>query len=453
MKKQKRIHFRTRLGVLAATAGSAVGLGNIWKFPYQMGNSGGALFIIYYLLFIFLICLPLILGELLIGRHAQKDTVGAYASMASKKWKYLGFFNILTVFIVLSFYSVISAWTVHYFGWALSNGFSEKTPELLSQTFSELQQSPQMPFFWGLSFILLSGGILLFGVRNGIEKSNKILMPVLLLILIILFIKGLTLPNAGEGYRFIFSPDFSKLTPEILLKALGHAFFSLSLGMGVMVTYGSYIKKKENLSRTGLQICLLDTGIALLSGMVIMPIVFSFGVSPDAGPKLVFVTLPNLFAQMTGGYIFGVLFFVLLLIAALTSFISMLEMMVAALSEEWNLTRRQAVFWVVTAISITFTLCLLSIVEKSIISRVTILGKNIFHFLIEISEIMLTVGGIFISLLLGWFVSRKVLVKELTSHGKSAFILFGNSRFLFRWIIPLAISLTLVSSLIGIFYK
>lgn len=305
----KRALFKSKFGIIAAAAGSAIGLGNIWKFPYITGVYGGAAFLFVYLGFIAAVGIPVMLSELIIGRKSRKNAYGAFKKLAPKTvWKNIGLFGVMAAFLILSFYSVVAGWSIKYIVLSIARGFANTPQAAIETTFTHFIASPVSPVFYHIVFMIMTASIVLIGVQKGIERSSKILMPILLVIIIILAIRAVTLPGSIEGLKFLFHPDFSKLSGKGVLNALGHAFFSLSLGMGTLITYGSYIDKNNNLISTTVQVTLADTLIAILAGLAIFPAVFAFGIEPSAGPGLVFITLPNVFAQMPGGYIFSILF-------------------------------------------------------------------------------------------------------------------------------------------------
>ncbi|MFP4488771.1 MAG: sodium-dependent transporter, partial [Bacteroidales bacterium] len=344
--------FSSKLGVVAAAAGSAVGLGNIWRFPYVAGESGGGAFLLIYLGFIFAIGFPVMLAELTIGRRAQRNALGSFKKLApGKPWYLIGLMGIVAAFMILAFYSTIAGWTLEYLVQAFTNGFAGKSSEQLRESFEVFQSGSYRPVIWQLVFMFLTAFIIYKGVRHGIEKYTKILMPVLVVLIIVICIRSLTLDGAKEGMAFLFKPDFSKITWPVILNALGQAAFSLSIGMGTLITYGSYIKKETNLPSTALQVTAADTTIAILAGVMIFPAVFAFNIDPAEGSGLVFIVLPNIFEQMPGGYIFSILFFTLLSIAALTSTVSVLEVVVAYFSEELNMSRGKATILAASAIT------------------------------------------------------------------------------------------------------
>jgi NSS family neurotransmitter:Na+ symporter len=419
----QRDGFTSKLGIIAAAAGSAIGLGNIWKFPYITGIYGGAAFILVYLVCIAMIGLPVMLSEFMIGRKAQKNAIGSFKKLApGTPWFLTGWSGFLAAFTILSFYGVVAGWALDYIVKAVTGAYSGMTPDQVGGLFGALVSSPVRTVVWQVIFMILTGAVVLGGVKDGIEKYAKILMPLLLVIIVILDIRSITLPGAGEGVAFLFKPDWSVINAEAILVALGHAFFSLSLGMGTMITYGSYIGKKENLGTTAVQVTIADTAIALLAGLAIFPAVFAFGIEPGAGPGLVFVTLPNIFNQMAGGTIWGILFFILLSVAALTSSISILEVVVAYFSEELNMSRKKATVIATSAITILGALAGLS--YTSVLGGVTIplpgFGSLvIFDWLDAISaNYFLPLGGLFISLFAGWKMKKEDVLGEVSNEGE-----------------------------------
>ena len=311
MSKQptSRSNFGSKFGTVATAAGSAVGLGNIWKFPYEAGQNGGGAFLLIYILCVLLFGLPIMISEFAIGRRARANVAGAFRKLSgTRSWGIVGLLGVITAFLILGFYFVVAGWSLEYVYQAASNAFVGKTPTDLSQAFVNFSTDTFQPLFWTVIFICANAFVLLAGVEKGIERISKILMPFLVLILILLSIRAITMPNGSAGLQFFFAPDFSKITPNVILSALGQAFFSLSLGMGCMVTYGSYIRKDNNLTKTALHVISVDTLIAILAGVAIFPAVFSLGINPAQGPELVFITLPNVFTHMAGGYIWAILF-------------------------------------------------------------------------------------------------------------------------------------------------
>ncbi len=445
----QRDSFTGRIGIIAAVAGSAVGLGNIWKFPYITGVYGGGAFVLVYLICIAIIGLPVMLSEFTIGRKAQRNAVGSFKKLApGKPWFLTGVMGIAAAFMILAFYGVVAGWTLEYLGKAVINSFAGKNPADLEGMFGGFISQVIRPIFWQFVFMGLTCWIVLAGIKGGIEKASKILMPVLLLIIVILDIRAITLPGAGEGLSFLFKPDFSKLSAEGVLSALGHAFFSLSLGMGTLITYSSYMGKNENLGSMAIQCTVADTGIALLAGVAIFPAVFAFGIEPGAGPGLVFITLPNVFQQMPGGYIFSLLFFLLLAVAALTSSISILEVVVAYFSEELKIARRNATIMATIAITIVGIPCSLSM---GAMSKVQFLGKTFFDWLDYIAaNILLPIGGLLIVAFVGWYLGYDKTKEEITNAGKLKAAYLPLFLFLAKFIAPLVIAIVFLHGL-GLF--
>lgn len=432
-----RDSFTSKFGVIAAAAGSAIGLGNIWKFPYEVGVNGGGAFLLLYLFFILAFGVPVMLSELLIGRTTQKNVFGAFKELAPKSpWFLVGTMGVLAAFLILSFYSVVAGWTLEYVYLSITNGLAHKTPDDINRLFDSFMADSLRPSFWTLLFLVMTALIVIGGVKNGIEKYTKILMPMLLVIIIILDIKALSLEGAGKGLSFLFNPDFSKITGSVILSALGQAFFSLSIGMGVIATYGSYIPKNQKLGSTAVSVSLADTLIALLAGIAIFPAVFAFGMEPAQDEGLVFRVLPNIFNQMTGGYVFALMFFLLLSIAALTSSISLLEVIVAYLSEEWGMKRKVASWATTSVVAILAVLC---VIYKSVFSSFAYISSNV----------LLPLGGLLIVLFVGYIMKKQKVLMELEAHGKKV-LYFNIFYFIVRFVAPLAITLVFIKGL-GLF--
>ena len=348
MQKSERVNFGSKIGAVLAAAGSAVGLGNIWRFPYETGNHGGAAFILVYLACVFMLGMPIMIAEFTVGRHSKASTGRAYKVLApGTHWKWLGYLGVLAGFLILGYYSVVAGWTLEYILEAGMNGFADKKPEDFVVAFQSFSKDPVRPLIWLVIFLLATHFVIVKGVKDGIEKSSKVLMPVLFILIVVLVGCSLSLPNAEKGLEFLLKPDFSKVNGDVFLGAMGQAFFSLSLGMGCLSTYASYFGKETKLGNTALSVGVIDTFVAVLAGLIIFPAAFSVGIQPDAGPSLIFITLPNVFQQAFSGvpilaYIFSVMFYVLLALAALTSTISLHEVVTAFLHEEFNLTRGRA---------------------------------------------------------------------------------------------------------------
>jgi len=440
-----RDSFTSRFGVIAAAAGSAIGLGNIWRFPYVLGENGGGAFFLMYLFFIILIGIPLMLTEMTLGRSAQRNAYGTFKFLAPKTaWPIVGIMGVAAAFMILSFYSAVAGWTLEYTLQAVENSFGGKTPVELNSMYNDFVAGSFWPVVWMLIFLFLTAAIVVAGIRKGIEKYTKVLMPVLLVIIIVLDIRAITLPGAKEGLEFLFKPDFSKLSTNTVLEALGQAFFSLSLGMGTIITYGSYISRKERLLSTATSVSLADTLIAVLAGVAIFPAVFAFNIEPDAGPKLVFITLPNIFQQMPGGYYFALLFFVLLVIAALTSSISLLEVIVAYFTEELKISRKKATWLSGATVGV---LGILSALSYGPLKDATLFGKTAFDLLDYVSSnILLPFGGLLITVFTGYAL-KKVVVKKGVEGESGREKLFKIYYFIIKFLAPVAIAFVFLNSL------
>nr|WP_321461991.1 sodium-dependent transporter [uncultured Cohaesibacter sp.] len=438
----KREHWGSRLGFIMATAGSAVGLGNIWKFPYMAGDNGGAAFIIIYLALVFTIGLSVLLAEIMIGRASQSDAVNAFKKLGPGFFSIVGYMGIAAAFMILSFYCVVAGWTIDYIFAFAGGKFSGMDGAALGQAFGGFISDPVKPIIYQAIFVALTVFVVLGGVANGIERAGKILMPILFLILIALVIRSITLPGAEKGLAFFLAPDFSKITGGTIMAALGQAFFSLSLGMGAILTYGSYLGKDAKLGQSAWQVTFLDTSVAILAGLAILPAVFAFGMDPAAGPGLTFVTLPAVFMSMPGGIFFGTLFFLLLTIAALTSSISLLEPLVAYFSSK-GFTRTQIT---VTSGFLSFLLGVPCSLAMGIWSDFTIFGKNFFDLMDFLtSNLILPIGGFLIAVFVGWVITPRAL-KEVCGEDAPG-LLAKSWIFILRFIAPIAILLILLSGL------
>jgi len=442
----KRDSFSSRMGVIMAAAGSAVGLGNIWRFPYVLGENGGGAFLIIYLIIIFSIGIPVMMSELVIGRRTQRNPVGAFRMLSSRRpWYLVGMMGIVAAFMILAFYTAVAGWTLEYIYQILIGGIKGKSSIELSAMFDAFRSESLRPALWFTIFLLATAGIVLGGVRKGIEKSTKVLMPLLFLLLVFMCIKALTLPGAGKGVEFLFRPDFSKITGTTVLMALGQAFFSLSIGMGTLITYGSYIPKDNKLASTAVQVSMIDLLIAVLAGLAIFPAVFAFGISPSSGEALTFIVLPGIFQQMTGGMIFAFMFFFLLAIAALTSTISVLEVIVAYFSEQLNLSRRTAI---VIATASMFILGIAASLSWGMMKDVKLFKLNIFDlFNYTTANILLPLGGLLIVAFLGWFFPGHSVRDELSNEGTLPVRYYSLFRFIIRFIAPVAIALVFLNGL------
>lgn len=437
----------SRLGFVLAAAGSAIGLGNVWRFPTTVGRSGGAAFVLLYLGCVLLIGLPIMLAELAIGRRTRRNPVGAFAVLAGGGlWRRVGSLGVITGVGILSYYSVVAGWTVGYFLNDVGGTFASiPSEDYVRQAFTSLIANPAMTLSLHGVFMAATVVVVLGGVKGGIERASKVLMPVLLAILLLLVLRSVTLPGASVGLEFYLKPDFSKVTFAVLMEAMGQAFFSLSLGMGAMITYGSYLSDKADLHTSALWVVGADTTIALLAGLAIFPALFTFpNLSPAEGPGLIFVVLPNVFDKIPGGMIFGAGFFVLLLIAALTSSISLLEVPVAYLIDERGWTRRRATL-VLGALA--FALGVPSALGNGAVGWLSSLPGLGVSFLDVMDTIFakysLTVGGLFLALFVGWRwgVESAVAAIGFSRAPRLNQVVF---RILVRFVCPLAIAVILV---------
>ena len=438
--KEQRATFGSKLGVIFASVGSAVGIGNIWRFPYEAGRNGGAAFILICLFCVLLLGVPLLMAEFYIGRKAGANAAGAFRKLApGSYWFLVGLMGVATGVIIMGFYSVVSGWTFEYIFKALSNSFSDKIPEEYAHDFVNFKTNIWRPVICLVSFMLVTHVIILSGIKKGIERSAKVMMPALFFIMIVLCVRSITLPGGFAGLEFLFKPDFSKIGSSVVLNAMGQAFFSLSLGMGCMITYSSYFDVKINLGKTAFTVALLDTLVAILAGVMIFPAVFSFSISPSQGPELVFVTLPNVFQSMSFSALWALLFFVLLALAALTSAISLHEVTTAYIIEEFHLSRLSAARFVTLTLIVLGIICSLSL---GVWSEYKIAGKTFFDLFDYVAtKILLPLGGFWMSIFVGWVVKPGNLKEELTNKGALKFRWFKLYRIILRYFAPLVIVL------------
>ena len=440
MEKKPREKWGSRIGFLMAAAGSAVGLGNIWRFPYLAGENGGSAFIIIYLVFALVIGISIMIAEFAVGRRTQLAAVGAYKSINSR-WTFAGVLGVLSAFFIMGFYPVVGGWSTAYIVKSFTGLLSN--PAAIGDSFGAFIGNPIQPVAWMIFFLVLNILIVAKGIASGIEKAGKILMPTLFALLVLISIRSVTLPGASAGLSFLFKPDFSKVTGNTLLAALGQAFFSLSLGMGCMLTYGSYLSKSEKIPNNALIVTLMDTGIAILAGIAIFPALFAFGLEPDSGPGLVFVVVPQIFAAMGGlGPIFSAIFFIALMVAALTSSVSLLEVVVAYLMDQRGWERKKSVY--VSGAIMTVT-GILSSLSMGLMSGVTVFGVGAFDFFdILTDKIFLAIGGMLLAIFVGWFMKKEDLKDELTNGGTVEFGLFNVWYNLVKYLIPVAIAIVAV---------
>ena len=446
MVNNNRVTFGSKLGVILATVGCAVGLGNIWRFPYMVGANGGAAFLLVYIICILLLGLPVMITEFFIGRHSRKNAAGAFKVMApGTKWSIIGYNGVLAAFLILSFYSVVSGWTLEYIYQAVTGSLEGKTAADFTVAFQSFSSGIYRPIGWTIVFIALTHFIIVSGVEKGIERASKIMMPVLFLILILLCLRSITLDGASEGLAFLFKPDFDKISSSVVLSAMGQSFFSLSIGMGCLITYSSYFGKETKLQTTALQVTVLDTLVAILAGIMIFPAVFSFGIEPTAGPELVFITLPNVFEQLPWGNLWSLIFFILLGLAALTSTISLHEVATAYVHEEYRMSRKKAAWFVSAGVLV---LGVFSSLSFGLLKEYTIFGLTFFEALDYLTaKIMLPLGGMLICIFVGTRIDKKILKAELTNQGTITFHFFNTYAFFIKYIAPVAIGLIFLNEL------
>ncbi len=439
--------FSSKIGAILAAAGSAVGLGNIWRFPTETGMHGGAAFILIYVLFMLLLGVPVMLTEFVIGRHGQKDVTDSFRKMSGGRnwWQWMGLMPVVAGFLILSYYVVVCGWTLYYAFVAGIDGFAGKTATEYVQDFQDFSTSSSEPLIWIALIMLMTCSIVALGVQKGIERGVKIMMPILFICVAVLVFCSLNLPDAEKGLTFLFYPDFSKVTGSTVLSAMGQAFFSLSVGIGCLCTYACYFRKDVNLFKDSLMIATIDTLIALMAGVIIFPAVYSIpGLEPDAGPSLVFITLPNVFQQVFGGasevaYVFSLLFYLLLVVAALTSSISMLEMIVAFFHE--RLGWRRSVVSVAASV-----VCMLLAVGCSLSfgawADKTLFGMGMFElFDYVVAKVLMPVGAVLMCVFLGWVVDERVVRDEVTNGGQIKTVLYPVWRFIIRYVAPVCIVL------------
>lgn len=442
--------FGSRFGALVAMAGSAVGLGNLWRFPYLVGENGGAAFIIVYLIMIVLLCLPIFVSEFVIGRRSQKNAFSAFRDLSGgSAWKWAGLMTVLIPLVVLSYYSVIGGWSIEYILKACTFSFTgDASQAAMSSMFTDFVSSPWMPLICHTIFLAATAVVVMVGIKDGIEKFSKVMMPMLFVIVLAIAVYSVTLPGADKGLKYLFQPDFSKIDGQACASALGQAFFSLSLGFGTIMTYASYVSKEENILFQSTSTALSDTLFALIAGVAIMPAVFAFGLDPQSGPGLVFETLPFVFGKMPAGGLIAILFFIALFVAAITSSISMLEVPVAYLIEERKMSRVASCILVFAVCWVLGAFCSLSFGP---LSDVLIAGRSIFEFFDNLSSnILMTLGSLLTVLFVGWRLKKTDIYEEFTNGGTltTNVKIFGILWFLIRYIAPVTIITIFVSGLL-----
>lgn len=457
---KQRSNFGSKIGAILVASGSAVGLGNIWRFPTEAGNNGGGAFLIVYIICVAAICVPLLLAEFMVGRHSRANTGSAYNILAPKgHWGFIGKIEVAAAFLILSYYGVVAGWTLFYTIQSLFNRFNAMAAkgggeQVFADNFNNFVSNWWQPLLCMVAFMLMTHFVIVKGVKNGIEKSAKLLMPFLFILMIVLMICSLTTPGAAKGLEFLFAPDFSKINSGVIMAAMAQSFYSLSLGMGCMCTYASYFSDNTNMGKTAVTVGIIDTMVAVMAGVVIFPAVFSVaGLEPDAGPSLVFIALPNVFQLVMGGvpalaYICSLAFYILLVVATITSTISLHEVVTAYVSETRNLSRKKSAWLVSAGCIILGALCSLSM---GVLGNVKILGMNFFDLFDSVTaKIMLLVAGFLTSIFVGWVMERKAISYEITNGGTLRFRLLKALIFMLRFIVPVAIALVFLNG-IGFF--
>jgi len=449
MEKEKKSGFSSKVGVIMAAAGSAIGLGNIWKFPYETGENGGGAFLIVYLLCVLFFGMPLLMTEFLIGRKAGKSTFSAFREISgSNHWQWLGWFSSITVFILTGFYFIVTGWCFNYLYEAIFNNYIGMGPdELLNHFTTNTSNAPRM-ILCSFIPIFLTAAILWFGVTQGIERLSKILMPLLIIMMIIMAVRVLMLEGSNVGLRFLFEVDFSKISPSVFMNAAGQCFFSLSIGLGLLITYGAYMPKDQDVTMTSFQVLFLDTLVAVLAGIIIFPAVFAFGFNPEEGPELTFVVLPAVMQKMSFAWLSGVLFFSLLCIAAITSTISLMEVLVAAICEvsHHKINRHYSVLITTVLIALLAIVYILS--TTNTLPSLKLFGKDLFNLADDLVTIFLMpFGALCISLFVGWFMPAKDI--DVVPYSQKGYKKWLRPVFIFllRWFVPIAIIMVFLNGL------
>ena len=451
---KKRENFGGRMAVIMAMAGSAIGLGNIWRFPYLVGQNGGAAFVVLYIAATLFISLPIFFAESIVGRRSGANCRGAMRVLApSSQWKWMGFLMVFTPLWIVSYYSVVGGWSLEYLVQALRLDFVHAGPDALSGTFERFISRTWAPLAYHLAFLGATVVIVAFGVKSGIEKFSKVCLPLLFILVVLITIYSVTLPGAKPGVAYMLKPDFSKITIHSCLDALGQSFFSLSLGMGIIITYSSYVSKKENLLVSGVGTAFSDLSFAILAGLAVMPAVFAAGIEPGSGPGLIFDTLPYIFAQMGLempwiSSIAAILFFLTILFSALTSSVSLIEVGVAYLTEERGFKRWTACLLLFVLTGAVGAVCSLSFGP---LANVKIFGQGLFDFAdIFASNVLLTIGGFLIVLFVGWKMSRADVYDEFTNGGTKKWnvLCFNTVYFLIRYVAPVGVAVLFITNLL-----
>lgn len=440
--KEERANFGSKIGAILATAGSAVGLGNVWRFPYMTGENGGAAFILIYIGCVVLLGIPCMISEFIIGRHGASNTARAYARLSNgTPWKFVGFMGVLTGYLITGYYAVVSGWCLQYI-YASVVGQLNGDPAYVADYFKTFSQDAVRPVFWTVIILLITHFVIIHGVRGGIERASKFLMPTLFILLLVIVGASCFLPGAERGVEFLFKPDFTKIDSGVFLGALGQSFYSLSIAMGCICTFASYFSRQTNLLTSAALVSVVDAAVAVLAGLMIFPAAFSVGINPDSGPSLIFITLPNVFNQAfagmpTVGWMVGLMFYALLSLAALTSLISLHEVSTAFFYEELHITRQRGA-WLMTALCCVIAI-LCSLSQGAV--DISVLGMNFLDFCDTLtSNYLLPIGSLATCIMVGWMVPRKLVKDEFTNWGTIPARSYHYWLFLVRFVCPIAIA-------------
>lgn len=447
----ERANFKNTLGIILATAGSAVGLGNVWRFPYIAGENGGASYIIIYIICVLLLGIPCMVSEFIIGRHSASNTARAYNKMGNRWWGIVGLLSVATGFLITCYYVIVSGWCFQYM-YATLAGELNGNADYYIQYFNDFSSNPWKPVVCAVAFMAVTHFVIIHGIRGGIERASKVLMPALFVLLLVILVSSCMLPGASKGIEFLLFPDFSKINANVFLDAMGQSFYSLSIGMGCICTYASYFSRRTNLSRSAIQISVIDCMVAILAGLMIFPAAFSVGVQPDSGPSLIYITLPNVFQQAFSaapfvGKVVSFAFYALMSLAALTSLISLHEVSTAFFQEELKISRRVSALIVSCGTGFIGIFCSLSLGGVDWLTFNGMTMFDIFDFVT--GQIFLPIVGFFACLFIGWYVPKSVVRDEFTNWGTLKGSLFGLFLFCVRFICPLGILAVFVNQLLS----
>lgn len=445
----ERANFKNTLGVILATAGSAVGLGNVWRFPYMTGQNGGASYIVIYILCVLLLGIPCMISEFIIGRHSASNTARAYNKMGNRWWGIIGMLSVSTGFLITCYYVIVSGWCLQYM-YATVLGELHGDAAYFISYFSDFSSNPWKPLLWVAVFMGITHWVIIHGVRGGIERASKVLMPALFVLLLVIVVASCMLPGAERGISFLLKPDFSKIDGSVCLNAMGQSFYSLSIGMGCICTYASYFSRRTNLSQSAIQISVIDCLVAILAGLMIFPAAFSVGVQPDSGPSLIYITLPNVFQQAFSavpfvGTIVSFAFYALMSLAALTSMISLHEVSTAFFQEEMHISRKRSATIVSVSTSVIAIFCSLSLAG---VDWLVIGGKSLFDWFDFVTgQLFLPIVGFFACLFIGWYVPKDVVRDEFTNWGTLRSPLYPVFLVCVRFVCPTGILLVFLNQL------